>query len=160
MKKTAITLLILSAASAQASDLEYNVGLGLSADNNHILGSSNETYILRAGVIADESHRFLGTYTFSNESKLSKYMGSYDYLYSLDNAKKFNLVTGISVGYKYQDAKGLDDKGHYIYGGQAGFNYRVTKNISTEIGYRLLNTSSQESGSFNDEAYLTLDYIF
>ncbi|EAS43641.1 hypothetical protein C9J48_01540 [Photobacterium profundum] len=163
MKKTAIVLIMLSAAAAtqvQASDLEYSAGLGLSADNNHLVGSSNETYIFRAGVIADESHRFLGTYTFSNNSKLSKYMGSYDYLYSLDDAKRFNLVTGVTVGYKYQDTKALDNKGHYVYGGQAGFNYRITKNISTEIGYRLLNASSQESESYNDEAYLTMDYIF
>lgn len=164
MKKTAIVLLMLSATSAQASELEYNIGFGLGRDNSQFSDSNmTDTYIFRAGVIANESHRFLGTYTFSNTSRLSKFIGSYDYLYSIDDEKKFNLVTGVSVGYKEQNGWGRDyweNSSDYVYGGQVGLNYHITKNISTEMGYRLLNDSKNDWIAFDDEIYLTLDYIF
>lgn len=147
MKKSLIALTLLSATSVQASGLEYNLGLGVSMDNNHIIGSSDETYVLRAGVIAQENHRFLGTYTNSSDSKLSKFLTSYGYLYGLDSAKRLNFITGVTLGYKYQDVDSLDNKGHYMYGGQAGLNYRFTQNISTELGYRLLSASNYERDS-------------
>ncbi|ENJ8203519.1 hypothetical protein AB2M45_003372 [Vibrio cholerae] len=155
-----IFVMLLMSASAQAVNIEYDFGAGVSADNNHIVGSSDLTYSLRGGLVANQHHRFLATYTHSGSSDLSKYLFSYDYLHPIGSGKTFNLLTGLSAGYKYQDVASLSDKGTVVYGGQIGLNYRMIKQLSTEIGYKLLSTSKQESASFNDEIYFSIDYHF
>ncbi|HDI3264812.1 TPA: outer membrane beta-barrel protein [Vibrio cholerae] len=157
---SSILAMLLISATSQAAKIEYDFGLGVSADNNHILGSSDLTYLLRGGVITNQKNRFLATYTYSGSSELSKYIVSYDYLHYVGAGKAFSLFTGLSGGYKYQDVAGISDKGTAVYGGQIGLNYRLTKQFSTELGYKLLSTSRQEVGSFNDEVYFSLDYHF
>ncbi|HDI3146210.1 TPA: hypothetical protein PMB22_003674, partial [Vibrio cholerae] len=98
-------------------------------------------------MVANQHHRFLATYTHSGSSDLSKYLFSYDYLHPIGSGKTFNLLTGLSAGYKYQDVASISDKGTVVYGGQIGLNYRMIKQLSTEIGYKLLSTSKQESAS-------------
>ena len=159
MKKVLFALLLLPCLS-HAKNSDYIVGAGLSADNNHVLGSSKETYVLRGGVITNDTHRFLGTYTYSNESKLSKYLGSYDYMYGIGASGRLNTFIGLSAGYKHQNINTLSGKGAYVAGGQVGVNYLFTQSLSTELGYRVLNGSMQEDESMNDELYLTLDYRF
>ncbi|CAB1257808.1 Uncharacterised protein [Vibrio cholerae] len=44
-----IFVMLLMSASAQAVNIEYDFGAGVSADNNHIVGSSDLTYSLRGG---------------------------------------------------------------------------------------------------------------
>ena len=159
MKKVLFALLLLPCLS-HAKNSDYIVGAGLSADNNHILGASKETYVVRGGVITNDTHRFLGTFTYSDESKLSKYLGSYDYMYGLGASGRLNTFIGLSAGYKYQNIDTHNNKGFYVVGGQAGVNYLFTSSVSTELGYRILNGSTQEDEWLKDELYLTLDYRF
>ncbi len=160
MRKKFFALLLLPFLS-HAKSSDYVVGAGLSADNNHILGgSSKETYMLRAGIINNDTHRFLGTVTYSSESKLTKYLGSYDYMYGLGSSGKFNTFIGISAGYKHQDIDTPDNNSFYLFGGQAGVNYFFSESWSTELGYRVLSGSTQEDEWMKDELYMTLDYRF
>ncbi|PQJ47108.1 hypothetical protein BTN99_08915 [Vibrio campbellii] len=155
-----ILLLLLLPFFSNAKNVNFTVGAGLSADNNHIVGSSSETYVLRAGAIRRDTHRFLGTYTYSDESKLTKYLGSYDYMFTLDSRRRWNPFAGVSMGYKKQDVDISDNNSFYVIGGQAGLNYRFSKHASTELGYRVLSGGTQEDESMKDELYWTLDFKF
>ncbi|EDP59745.1 hypothetical protein [Vibrio sp. AND4] len=157
MNKKILPLLILPFFS-NAKSVNFIAGAGLSADNNHIIGSSSETYVLRAGVMSRDTHRFLGTYTYSRESQLNKYLGSYDYMFTLDSRRRWNPFAGVSLGYKTQDADISGNNDFYVIGGQAGLNYRFSKNVSTELGYRLLSGSTQEDEAIKDELYWTVDF--
>lgn len=191
-----LTVIIATTLSAPTIAADWFIGGGIGAQQNTYKGyvnsavnadeglyeksnfkdtDNNEFYELRAGVFLNDNNRVYGTYSYNSDdaSRQQSFMVSYDYLIGLDASNKLNWFVGATAGTNHvnMDIEGLDSSNRFVWGGQTGLMYKLSDNISTEVGYRYLKQSydiahsdetSLTSISLNDsqQLYLSLDYRF
>ncbi|AQS38372.1 opacity protein [Shewanella psychrophila] len=130
-------------------------------------------YQLRGGAYLNDNNRVYGTYSYYSDysSRQQSFLVSYDYLIGLNASKSLNWFVGATAGVNHFSPKTdeLNAKNHFTWGGQTGLMYKITNNISTEIGYRYLKQEQNLSTNKNEptynldnsqQVYLAVDYRF
>ncbi|MGS0675615.1 outer membrane protein [Shewanella sp. 125m-1] len=165
----------LMISSVQAVEVDFFAGAAAGYQMDKVDGAvSHDTEDMswqgRIGVLIEQQHRITGTFAymedeFSNSSadyKQEQYswLLSYDYLIPVH--KDVNLFLGVSAGVNDNKIAGRSST-DFVYGVQAGMQYKWTENLSSDLGYRYLAQDYSENGIDIDNSqqiYLSLDYKF
>ncbi|MGR5063782.1 porin family protein [Photobacterium sp. DNB22_13_2] len=190
MKKYAVvSTLILSTFAATpvlANTTDWFVGGGIGYQNDavkqDVLGSKSSknaedmTYQLRGGVVINEQHRLMGTYSYFNddvngllgerEQTQNMFLASYDYLIPVH--QKINLFAGVSAGFadnefKHKATGVTVDSTDFVWGGQVGAQYKINNSWSTDLTYRLLDQDYDKLGNeidYTQQVVWSVDYKF
>jgi opacity protein-like surface antigen len=177
------TSLVIGFSAVSHAKVEGFVGIGAGASSSQFnkavpeLSNDNKkidamgTYQIRGGAIINDSHRLSATIGRTAEKDNFKHsfgLVSYDYLIPVSKSGNAKVFVGGSAGRMHAEFKGeaapeaqMKDKG-YVYGAQAGFNYQMTDNLSTEIGYRYLKHEKKNSVDLDatGQLYVSVDYKF
>ncbi|WP_223292956.1 MULTISPECIES: outer membrane beta-barrel protein [Shewanella] len=207
MNKTPLVLaaVITSVFSIPTMAADWFVGAGVGAQQNgydkvvtdtgkdpkEVTSSSslthdNEFYMVRGGVYLDDSSRLYGTYSYNADDSTTQqsFIASYDYLVPLGSGR-LNWFIGASAGSNHvsPESENMSSGNNFVWGGQTGFIFNITDNLSTEIGYRYLDqdysisnapdeidepVATPKAGSEvttlsatdSQQVYLSLDYRF
>ncbi|WP_394203938.1 outer membrane beta-barrel protein [Shewanella waksmanii] len=165
----------LLCSSAQAVEIDYFAGAGLGYQTDKIEGALNKdtedlSYQARLGMIIEQQHRITGTFGYM-EDKFSRgdsqykqeqysWLLSYDYLMPVH--KDINLFAGVTMGANDNKIAGKAST-DFVWGGQAGVQFKWSKHFSSDLGYRYLEQDYDNNGieiSNSQQVYLTLDYKF
>ncbi|GGI80559.1 outer membrane beta-barrel protein [Shewanella gelidii] len=171
-------------APTMASDWFIGGAVGTQKDkyevNSSLEGKSSDkendaVYQVRAGKYLNDNHRVYGTYSYNSDDFATQqsFLMSYDYLVNLGQSNKLNWFIGATAGLNHTspDHGDLRSKDDFVWGAQTGFNFQLTKNMSTELGYRYLKqdygssiTNGTESTKFGldntQQVYFGIDYRF
>lgn len=130
-------------------------------------------YELRVGAYLNDNNRLYGTYSYNDDefSQQQQFLLSYDYLIGLGD--RFNIFIGATAGMNSIDPvdPSFSQGESFVWGVQTGVQFEITKNLSTELGYRYLeqdydeefaDASSSQDFSLTDsqQIYLSVDYRF
>ncbi|WP_454442714.1 porin family protein [Vibrio bathopelagicus] len=150
---------------------------------------------IRGGAYIQENHRITGTINFTGDTELwhsredqdeinldlaqTEFLLSYDYIHTINS--QFSVFGGATVGMTQNTFKGeyidLDDslenesakskETDFVYGLQAGVQYKIMKNVSADFQYRHMFESYSESAEGvklsvpnNSEFTVSVDYRF
>ena len=190
MKKYAVvsTVIIsaLSATPALANNADWFIGGGIGYQNDAVKqdfgvadsskNAEDMTYQLRGGVILQDQHRLMGTYSYFSddvngllgERKMTQnmFLASYDYLIPVH--QHINLFAGVSAGFADNTMKnktsGVEvDSTDFVWGGQVGAQYKIDQNWSTDLTYRILDQDYDKFGSevdYTQQVVWSVDYRF
>jgi len=165
----------LMVGSAQAVEVDFFAGAAVGYQMDKVDGGVNHdtedmSYQGRIGVLIEQQHRITGTFGYMEDEfsdantdyKQEQYswLLSYDYLIPVH--KDVNLFVGVSAGANDNKIAGRAST-DFVYGGQAGVQYKWTENLSSDLGYRYLAQDYSENAIDIDNSqqiYLTLDYKF
>ncbi|MCC4834942.1 porin family protein [Shewanella sp. 10N.7] len=166
---------ISGTTAATAADVEYFVGAATGYQTDTIKGdirkdSEDMSWQLRAGVLINEQHRITGTFGYMEDKfniadtkyKQEQYswLVSYDYLVPMN--KNANFFIGLTAGANDNKVAGKAST-DFVYGGQAGLQYKWNEHLSSDLGYRYLEQDYSKNGiniENSQQVYLTLDYTF
>ncbi|WEM45189.1 porin family protein (plasmid) [Photobacterium sp. DA100] len=192
MKKYAVvsTLLLstFAAAPVLANTTDWFVGGGVGYQNDAVkqdfgnsqLTSSKNaegmTYQLRGGVVINDQHRVMGTYSYFSDDvngllgerkqTQNMFLASYDYLIPVH--QNINLFAGVSAGFADNEFKNkatgfTADSTDFVWGGQVGAQYKINNNWSTDLTYRLLDQDYDKLGNevdYTQQVVWSVDYKF
>ncbi|MEL0610249.1 porin family protein [Vibrio echinoideorum] len=145
---------------------------------------------IRGGAYIQENHRITGTINFTGDNELvnfnwgqgdvttldlnqTEFLVSYDYVHALNN--DFSVFGGASTGFvtnklTIKDTELGKESGSetdFVFGLQAGVQYKIMKNISADLQYRHMFESYSESVDGaklsvpnNSEFTVSVDYRF
>ncbi|TCV31610.1 porin family protein [Vibrio crassostreae] len=145
---------------------------------------------IRGGAYIQENHRITGTVNFTGDNELVNYnwgqgdvttldlnqtefLVSYDYVHALNN--DFSVFGGASTGFvknklTIKDTEFGKESGSetdFVFGLQAGVQYKIMKNVSADFQYRHMFESYSESVKDvklsvpnNSEFTVSVDYRF
>ncbi|CAM4373677.1 porin family protein [Vibrio agarivorans] len=159
------TALIAAPTIAADMDVDWFVGAGVGYQNDDVSGSNatngeDASYELRGGAILNENHRVMGTVGYMDKLEQTKFIASYDYLYSVyDN---INLFAGVSIGAADSEVAN-ESSTEFVWGGQVGAMYEFNDNWTTELSYRYLALDFEEKGVEIDntqQVVVSVDYRF
>jgi len=179
MKSTKLMMLLagstLVCSSAQALEIDYFAGAALGYQTDSIAGavkkdSEDLSYQGRIGMIIENHHRITGTFGYM-EDKFSasgsqykqeqySWLVSYDYLFPVH--QNVNVFAGVTTGVNDNKIAGRAST-DFVWGGQVGMQYKWSKHLSSDLGYRYLEQDYSESGieiENSQQVYLSLDYRF
>jgi len=157
---------------AAASTSQLNVLTPELAATEEVTIKAMRTFQLRGGAVINDAHRLsatLGRTAAKDNFEHSFGLLSYDYLIPVSSSGNAKVFVGGSVGQMHAELKDravpyaddISEKG-YVYGLQTGLNYKMSKNFSTEVGYRYLKHESNNTLDLDatGQLYLSVDYTF
>ncbi|NKF49378.1 porin family protein [Shewanella sp. WXL01] len=169
------TALMATSSVANAVEIDFFAGAGVGYQMDTVEGTVNkdtegEAWQGRIGMLIEQQHRITGTFSYMEDKfnqggsqyKQEQYswLASYDYLIPVH--KDVNLFVGVTAG--ANDNKiGGKSSADFVWGGQAGVQYKWTEHFSSDLGYRYLAQDYDKNGieiSDSQQIYLTFDYKF
>ncbi|KJF81971.1 hypothetical protein C0W92_10950 [Photobacterium angustum] len=155
LKLVPVLLSLFASMSAQASELQAFIGVGINDGVSSINDGWNFNPSVRIGANINDNHRLYSYLEIKKE--LYNFVASYDYLVPFTKSGDWRGFIGASTGVQIAESS----KDDLILGAQTGINYRINKNFNTELGYRVHDTRSvwkTRNISQLDTFYISLDF--